>query len=438
MKSPVTVALGIAWMAGFYGLAALGVEPVATFFFLFAWAGLLYTFDQLIARAEGGSLIARLGAGPLALLMAWSAVLWFAYELANLRLRNWHYVMVTDLDAARLAGTVLAFGTVLPGVFWIDHWLGARGVAASVRLRHLRFGPRSLLALQAAGAASLALCLLDPTRFYPLIWGVAPLILAPVVYRLGVDGWLRQWERGEYGPTLRMLLAGAIAGGFWEFFNYWARAKWIYTVPFFDELKLFEMPLLGFLGFPPFSLGCATVYRLLVWHRLAPPFGCFAQQGPAAGKLARPAAIAVAVVVSVTGYLAVDRVVVTSRTPRVADAAAIGPEQRQALKAAGVSHLTQLTGWTSERRWAEVEAMLDDSSAAVLRRVVALYLHQGIGTEYGNRLVAAGFTSLESLRGWRAEELWERLRAEDSQGRVPTWAQVKVWVRRLPGPLEEG
>lgn len=431
MKSPVTVALGVVWMAGFYGLAALGVEPVATFFFLFAWAGLLYTFDQLIARAEGRSLVARLGAGSFALLMAWSAVLWFAFELANLRLRNWHYVMVTDLDTARLAGTVLAFGTVLPGVFWIDHCLAARGVAASVRLRPLRFGPRSLLGLQAAGAASLALCLLDPTRFYPLIWGVAPLILAPMVYRLGVDGWLRQWERGEYGPTLRMLLAGAIAGGFWEFFNYWARAKWIYTVPFFDEVKLFEMPLLGFLGFPPFALGCATVYRLLVWHRLAPPFGCFSQQGPVAGRLARPAVIAVAVVLSVAGYLAVDRVIVTSRTPRVTDAAAIGPEQRQALKAAGVSHLTQLTGWRSERRWAEVEVMLGDSSAADLRRVVALYLHQGIGTEDGNRLVAAGFTSLESLRGWSAGELWERLRAEGSAGRVPTRAQVKVWLRRL-------
>ena len=150
------------------------------------------------------------------------------------------------------------------------------------------------------------------------------------------------------------------------------------------------MPVLGFLDFPPFALGCATAYRLLVWYRLPPPFGCFAQQGPAAGRLARTAAIAVAVVVSVTGYLAVDRVVVTSRTPRVADSAAIDPVQRQALQAAGVSHLTQLTGWRSDRRWPEVKAMLGDSSAAELRQVVALYLHQGIGTEYGNRLTAAG------------------------------------------------
>ena len=48
------------------------------------------------------------------------------------------------------------------------------------------------------------------------------------------------------------------------------------------------------------------------------------------------------------------------------------------------------------------------------------------------RLAAAGFTSLESLSGWSAEELCERLRAEGAEGRVPTRAQVKVWLRRLP------
>ena len=46
-----------------------------------------------------------------------------------------------------------------------------------------------------------------------------------MVYRRSVDGWLSQWEHGDYGPTLRMLLAGAIAGGCCEFFNYWARGK---------------------------------------------------------------------------------------------------------------------------------------------------------------------------------------------------------------------
>ena len=38
------------------------------------------------------------------------------------------------------------------------------------------------------------------------------------------------------------------------------RAKWIYTVPGLSDWKLFEMPVLGFLGFPPFALECFTMY----------------------------------------------------------------------------------------------------------------------------------------------------------------------------------
>lgn len=426
------VFFGLAWLAGAYVLAAGGVEPVATFFFLFAWAGLVYTCDRLIAVAEGRSLIGRLGGRGFALLVLWSAVNWFLYELANLRLANWHYVFVTDSDGLRFAGTVLAFGTVLPGVFWIDHWLGARGALASRPWRRLRVTPGRLAALQAAGALCLALCLAAPRVFFPLIWLVTAMLLAPVNYRNGCDGWLRQWARGEYGPTLRMLLAGAIAGGCWELFNFRARAKWIYTVPFFDELKLFEMPVLGFLGFPPFALECACLYRLLVWYRLAPPFGAFAQAGPGRGAWLSAAAGAAGLAIVAAGYAGVDRVIITSRTPRVADVAVLSQGERQALSAAGIAHLTQLSGWGSAGRWERVRSALGDSATARLRELARLYLHQGIGTTFGNRLVAAGYRSLDGLRGAGVDEVWARLAAAAAPGRAPTPAQVKVWLRRLP------
>ena len=64
-----------------------------------------------------------------------------------------------------------------------------------------------------------------------------------------------------------------LAGLVWELLNFWARCKWIYTVPFFDRLKLFEMPLLGFLGFPPLALAAFATWSLLLPapHRAAPP-----------------------------------------------------------------------------------------------------------------------------------------------------------------------
>ncbi|KPK87066.1 hypothetical protein AMJ80_12745 [bacterium SM23_31] len=60
----------------------------------------------------------------------------------------------------------------------------------------------------------------------------------------------------------RLLLTGLICGLLWEFWNYWAAVKWIYTVPYFPEYKFFEMPVAGYLGFPPFAVECYVIYQL--------------------------------------------------------------------------------------------------------------------------------------------------------------------------------
>jgi len=60
-----------------------------------------------------------------------------------------------------------------------------------------------------------------------------------------------------------LLASGLVCGVLWEFWNYWAIAKWTYTVPFFGNVKIFEMPVLGFLGFPPFAVECWVMYIFL-------------------------------------------------------------------------------------------------------------------------------------------------------------------------------
>ena len=264
-------------------LAAKQVEPVASHFYLFAWYGLIVTCDQWVRRLEGRSLISRCGPG-FGLLMLWSATAWFFFEFVNFRLENWYYVLVTDRGWVRAAGVFLAFATVFPGIFFIAHLLACTRFPRSIRGPALAMTPLRLELLQVAGAACLLLAFWFPRYCFPLVWVFAIAAVAPVNYRRGIDSLLRQLESGEYAPTLRMLLAGLIAGGFWELFNFWSRARWIYTVPFFEELKLFEMPLAGFLGFPPFAVECACLYRLLVWHRLAPPFGEFSGQQPQANR----------------------------------------------------------------------------------------------------------------------------------------------------------
>jgi len=422
--------LGPTFIAISFALMVQRVEPFANFFYVCAWYGLIFTFDRLIHRRQGHSLIGLCGLGFFSLLF-WSAVSWYFFELLNFRLQNWYYVFVVDNGALPLFGTFISFATVFPGIFWMDHYLTLRGTCGQGRGRALRFSPKSLYLLQVAGLLFLALPMLWPTYFFPLVWGGVILLLAPLNYRRGIDGLLRQFERGDYGPTLRLLLAGGMAGLLWEFFNFWARAKWIYTVPYFDQLKLFEMPLAGFIGFPPFAVECAVIYRLLVWQRLAPALGSFADQKPgASGKLGRVALFLLAASCALLIDKGIDRFTVMSVTPRLDRVEGLNPRLMAHLQERGVQYLTDLQGRGSTQRWTELETALGAEHSADLRRVTDLYLHQGIGTKFGNMLVRAGIGSLDQLGDLSAEEVAERLEAVAADQRLPTLPQIHVWTRR--------
>jgi len=56
-----------------------------------------------------------------------------------------------------------------------------------------------------------------------------------------------------------LLISGAICGFLWEMWNFKAGAKWVYSIPYVGVLKIFEMPVLGFLGFPPFAVECCAM-----------------------------------------------------------------------------------------------------------------------------------------------------------------------------------
>ena len=424
-------AVGPAFIALSFALMTLRVEPFASFFYLFSWYGLIFTFDQLVLRREGRSAVARCGTGFI-LVLLWSAGSWYFFELVNLRLENWYYVFVTRVSWLRVGGDFLSFGTVFPGILLLDHYLALGGVGARLKGRRIALSVSGRHTMQVLGALFLVLPLLFPKYCFPLIWIAVILLLAPLEYRPGGDGLLNQLEAGVYGPLVRTLLAGLIAGLFWELFNFWARAKWIYTVPFFSELKLFEMPVAGFLGFPPFALECVIAYRLLVWHRLAPPFAGVVLQRPEPRRGASRGMILAAVAVF---SLAVDQWVVgphiiTSVTPSTPQAVGLSPAMRKALLEAGARNLTDLEGWYGKRLWRDLAHRLTPEQIAEVRRITAVYLHQGIGIEYGNLLMKIGVRSLCDLAAEVPEELHSRLRAHAGTARVPTLRQVRVWVSR--------
>src|SRR4030043_203927 len=87
--------------------------------------------------------------------------------------------------------------------------------------------------------------------------------LEPLNYWLKGKSLLRDWERGNPQVLYTLLISGFICGGLWEFWNYWAGAKWHYTVPILGDVKIFEMPILGYFAFSPFAVECYVIYAFI-------------------------------------------------------------------------------------------------------------------------------------------------------------------------------
>lgn len=242
------------------GLAA-GCPFLKTWFYLFAWWSYILFADWLNLRLKGTS---RLSSNPGAFLELafWSVFCWLIFEWFNLFLKNWAYLSVPSLLWVRWLGYALAFATVLPGIFETYDLLDAIW-KRPFRFRPLSNPPEWFPFLTLAGLLCALLPLAYPRYFFPLVWGWGFFLLEPVNYLLArEDSLLYDLERGFFRRPALLLLSGLICGFFWECWNYWAGTKWIYTLPWpwLMQLKLFEMPLPGYLGFPPFALECWSMW----------------------------------------------------------------------------------------------------------------------------------------------------------------------------------
>ena len=99
-----------------------------------------------------------------------------------------------------------------------------------------------------------------PAIAFPLVWLCFYLILDPINYMNKQPSIIKHLKDRKLNLVLSLLFAGIILGVLWEFWNYWAVRKWVYDVPYVGFLKVFEMPILGYLGYFPFALELYAMY----------------------------------------------------------------------------------------------------------------------------------------------------------------------------------
>jgi uncharacterized protein DUF4332 len=413
------------------GLFAL-VEPVLTWYYHLAWWSYIVAADALNRRLAGRSLLRDQPRRFLWLALG-SVAWWTLFEALNLRLGNWYYVMDPPSRALRWTGGVLAFATVLPGILETVQLGENLGWLRSVRVTPLRWGPAKDKAVLALGAASFGLPLAWPEVFFPLTWGSFVFLLEPWNRRHARRSFLRDLEQGEAGPFCRTLLAGLVCGLLWETWNYWARTKWIYTVPGFERLKVFEMPLLGFLGFPPFAVQCLVAIRFVQ---------ALASGARARGRLAtlaRTAALAGGAACTLLVFRAADAVTVDSFYTPVARLATLPPAARERLAGLGLDSPEKLLRALDTADGRDDWSARSGLSIVDLERVrarVELVMHRGLGQKRALQLQRLGIDTRADLRRWDPQVLAGALRAQGASPRDRFLARrVRVWVEEggLPG-----
>jgi hypothetical protein len=240
------------------------VEPFYSWNTPIAWTGFIIFADSVVWRARKQSWI-RSSPVEFTFLALASIPLWLVFEFYNLYIENWYYTGLPANFYLRQFGYAWSFATIWPAIFeaadLIEVWRPpTRVLEIGQRDRYVLVRANRTL-MMAAGAAMLLWPLVWPSRYLAApVWLGFILLLDPINAALDEDSLIADVAKASYRRAINLMLSGFLCGVLWEFWNYWAGAKWHYTVPIMEHTKIFEMPYLAISGFPAFALECFTMY----------------------------------------------------------------------------------------------------------------------------------------------------------------------------------
>ncbi len=410
------------------------VDPFYSWFYCFAWWSYILIVDAAVYRLKGNSLMVN-RTKEFLLMVPWSIFLWLIFEAANFSLRNWYYINLPHAAVERWLGYAVAYGTVLPGIFETAEMLESLGLFKNFEIKKTAISREGHSVLILLGALCLASSVLVPEYFFPLIWVGFIFLLDPLTYRFQGISLLKNLEEGNPRKIYLLLSAGLICGLLWEFWNFWALSKWIYTVPFFEKTKGFEMPFLGFLGFPPFAVQAYVMYNFISlfrsgkgWeestYRLNPE------------KKTRPLMVLLTVILiggfSILIFKAIDTNTVDSYYPRLEDAYWIEPHYRTELPKIGIATFDELLAKTREKKERDelaLRLLIPKELLAQWVEKARLVQLKGLGVENIRILEGVGIGSISALAKEHPEVLYDKVEQVSRERLPPQKEKIRIWVR---------
>ncbi len=260
--------IGLVILIGAESLLFAGIKWVGTFFTPLVWTGYILLIDAIVLRIKGKSWIAGRGSTFLRMIPL-SAGFWYLFEFFNLFLKNWRYEGLPAVWITAI-GMTWAFATIGPALFETSDLLESIG-AFRVTTRKFEV-PKGLLYILIVTGAACLICIpiVPPTIATYLaipLWVGFIFLLDPLNAIRGRKSILKEWQAGNFQRFFCLFIGGLICGFLWEFWNYWAPTKWVYQLPYAAGPKIFEMPLLGYLGFPALALEYYALYSFVLRWR---------------------------------------------------------------------------------------------------------------------------------------------------------------------------
>ncbi len=203
----------------------------------------------------------------LIMLFIVSALFWWNFEYLNRFVQNWYYVGIEDLSPGQyFLFATLSFSTVLPAVLGTCELLETFPCLSAGLYEYKKIDTEypktiALIFLMLAGAGLFGIGIY-PNFLYPLLW-ISPLFIITGMQRLaGLETIFSPLRQGNWSRVFLLAISALICGFFWEMWNSFSYAKWIYTIPFVQKFHIFEMPLLGYAGYLSFGLECGVIADL--------------------------------------------------------------------------------------------------------------------------------------------------------------------------------
>lgn len=235
------------------------------------WWGYILILDAVIYKIRKKSIIKN-NFRLFIYHISFSVLFWVVFEIYNFHLKNWRYVGVPVNPVETFLGMVLSFATIMPGLFYTAEIIDIAGIFKKIKFPILNVTHTLSYILIIVGCVGLIAPLMVPENIawylFIMVWIGWIFLLEPINYYSNTMSILSDLTEGYAGRLLNLFAAGVVCGFLWEFWNYRAGSKWEYTVPFTSDIKMFEMPILGLLGFLPFALEYFAAYhtsRLIVF-----------------------------------------------------------------------------------------------------------------------------------------------------------------------------